>query len=76
MMLNINQMPVMNGIEATRRIREEEAKFKVHIPIFAVSAHTDGEEIRLMKDAGVDYNLSKPLNVARIEEVTKLFLDS
>ncbi|XP_074337697.1 histidine kinase CKI1-like [Apium graveolens] len=70
------EMPVMNGIEATRRIREEEAKFKVHIPIFAVSAHTDGEEIRLMKDAGVDYNLSKPLNVARIEEVTKLFLDN
>ncbi|KAK1371776.1 Casein kinase I family protein-like 1 [Heracleum sosnowskyi] len=67
------EMPVMNGIEATRRIREEEAKFKVHIPIFAVSAHTDGPEIRLMKEAGVDYNLSKPLTAAKIEEAFKLF---
>ncbi|KAL1831133.1 hypothetical protein ACET3Z_000784 [Daucus carota] len=67
------EMPVMNGIEATRRIREEEAKFGVHIPIFAVSAHTDGPEIRQMKEAGVDYNLTKPLNAARFEEAIKTF---
>ena len=69
-------MPVMNGIEATRRIREEEAKFGVHIPIFAVSAHTDGPEIRQMKEAGVDYNLTKPLNAARFEEAIKTFQDN
>lgn len=69
-------MPVMNGIEATRRIREEEAKFKVHIPIFAVSAHTDGPEIRLLKEAGVDYNLPKPLTAAKVEEAIKIFLDN
>lgn len=59
-------MPVMDGIEATRRIREEEAKYGVHMPIFAVSAHTDGQEIQQMKEAGVDYNLSKPLNTAKL----------
>ncbi|KAK1371001.1 Casein kinase i family protein [Heracleum sosnowskyi] len=62
------QMPVMDGIEATRRIREEETKYGVHMPIFAVSAHTDGPEIRQMKEAGVDYNLSKPLNVVKLVE--------
>lgn len=66
----------MNGIEATRKIREEEANFGVHIPIFAVSAHTDGPEIRLMKEAGVDYNLSKPLNAAKIEEAINKFQDN
>ncbi|KAK1378117.1 hypothetical protein POM88_024861 [Heracleum sosnowskyi] len=67
------QMPVMDGIAATRRIREEEAKYGVHIPIFAVSAHTDGPEIQQMKQAGVAYNLSKPLNIAKITEFLSSF---
>lgn len=63
----------MDGIEATRRIREEEAKYGVHMPIFAVSAHTDGPEIERMKEAGVDYNLSKPLSAARIIDFLSSF---
>ncbi|XP_074337425.1 histidine kinase CKI1-like [Apium graveolens] len=62
------QMPVMDGMEATRRIREEEAKHGLHMPIFAVSAHTQGLEILQMKQAGVDYILPKPLNAAKLTD--------
>ncbi|CAI9781065.1 unnamed protein product [Fraxinus pennsylvanica] len=37
-------MPLMNGIEATRRIREEEGNYGVHIQIIALTAHERGEE--------------------------------
>lgn len=61
-------MPVMDGVEATRKIREEEAKYGVRMPIFAVSGHTDGPEIQQMKEAGVDYNLSKPLGEDKLKD--------
>ncbi|KAL1833431.1 hypothetical protein ACET3Z_003082 [Daucus carota] len=69
------QMPVMDGIEATQKIRQEEAKYGVHIPIFAVSAYTEGPEIKLMEEAGVDYNLAKPLNIQKIKEALSIFED-
>ncbi|KAG8389558.1 hypothetical protein BUALT_Bualt02G0241700 [Buddleja alternifolia] len=56
------QMIEMNGIEATRRIREAEETYGVHIPIIALSAHEKGEEIDKMIQAGVDGYLTKPLN--------------
>jgi osomolarity two-component system sensor histidine kinase NIK1 len=55
------QMPVMDGIQATRLIREYE-NYNTHkkSKIIAVTAHTrDGEQQKLF-DAGIDKYLSKP----------------
>lgn len=53
------QMPVMDGYEATRRIREIEKSHGVHIPIFALTANT-GKEAILSIEAGMDDHLIKP----------------
>ncbi len=62
-------MPIMDGKEATQKIREIEAKTDgAHIPIIALTAHAmdgDGQEIL---DAGLDYYLTKPLRKVAIFE--------
>uniref|UniRef100_A0A803M7I9 histidine kinase n=1 Tax=Chenopodium quinoa TaxID=63459 RepID=A0A803M7I9_CHEQI len=64
------EMPVMTGFEATQKIREEEKKYGLHIPIIALSAHeVDGEEGRKIAEAGMDSHLTKPL---RREELLKV----
>ncbi|GER40778.1 histidine kinase CKI1 [Striga asiatica] len=56
------EMPMMNGIEATRRIRDVEGVYSVRMPIMALTAHDKGEEIEKMVQAGADGYLTKPLN--------------
>ncbi|KAK4418058.1 Histidine kinase CKI1 [Sesamum alatum] len=56
------QMPVMDGIEATRRIREAEKRYGVHTTIIALTAHDRGEEMKKMIEVGVDGYVTKPLN--------------
>ncbi|KAF2304773.1 hypothetical protein GH714_037920 [Hevea brasiliensis] len=54
-------MPIMNGYEATRQIREEERSFDIHIPIIALTAHASGDEEEKMRKAGMDHHMRKPL---------------
>ncbi|KAL7132128.1 hypothetical protein ABFS83_12G050800 [Erythranthe nasuta] len=56
------EMPMMNGVEATARIRKAEESYGVRIPIIALTAHKKGQEIDNMIQAGVDGYLTKPLN--------------
>ncbi|KAL2239050.1 UNVERIFIED_CONTAM: Histidine kinase CKI1 [Sesamum indicum] len=56
------QMPMMDGVEATRRIREVEKRYGVHTPIIALTAHDKGEEMKKMIEVGVDDYVTKPLN--------------
>ncbi|CAA2935229.1 histidine kinase CKI1 [Olea europaea subsp. europaea] len=68
------EMPLMDGIEATRRIREAEGIYGVHTRIIALTAHERGEvEINKMVEAGVDAFLTKPLNK---ENLLKLLFSS
>ncbi|CAK9175560.1 unnamed protein product [Ilex paraguariensis] len=62
------EMPVMDGCEATRHIRQEEEYYGVHIPIIALTAHSTGEDASTMIQAGMDYYLSKPLNGEQLLE--------
>lgn len=57
------QMPVMDGIEATRRIREWEASQEGHlrIPIYAFTAKCAAGQETLCLDSGFDGFFSKPL---------------
>lgn len=56
-------MPIMDGYEATRRIRGMEREDAAAIPIFAMTADAFAEDIELSRRAGMDAHLSKPLNI-------------
>ena len=54
------QMPEMDGLEATRAIREEESSNGIHVPIIAMTAHAlKGDNERFLS-AGMDGYISKP----------------
>lgn len=54
------QMPGMDGLEATRRIRSLEAKKGGRTPIVALTAYAAGDDKRKCLDAGMNGYLSKP----------------
>ena len=55
------QMPEMDGIEVTRRIRRGECSCPADIPIIALTAYTMEEERRQFLDAGMDAHIAKPI---------------
>ncbi len=67
-------MPVMNGIEATREIKKMQHESNRHTPIVAVTALAmQGDEARLLK-AGLDDYLAKPLTREMLEFILKKYL--
>ncbi|XP_072976224.1 probable histidine kinase 2 [Typha angustifolia] len=62
------EMPIMNGYESTRHIREEERRYGVHIPIIALTAHATSEEKNKTVLAGMDFHLTKPIQDAKLLE--------
>ncbi|WP_243125237.1 hybrid sensor histidine kinase/response regulator [Clostridium transplantifaecale] len=66
------QMPVMDGCEAARTIRRLDREDAESIPIFAVTADAFTEDIELVKKAGMNSHLAKPLNVpVMLKEIQK-----
>lgn len=63
------QMPVMNGYEATRQIRESDHPEAKTIPIVAMTANTFAEDKRNAIDAGMDGHLAKPVNMDKVREL-------
>ena len=67
------QMPVMDGLEATRRIRNGENPLGKTIPILAMTANAFLEDMQKSKEAGMDEHLSKPVDIAALEQTVKRF---
>jgi PAS domain S-box-containing protein len=63
------QMPEMDGLEATRKIREGEKLTGNHVPIVALTAHALNEDMERCLDAGMDAFISKPIDPEKIYEV-------
>jgi CheY-like chemotaxis protein/HPt (histidine-containing phosphotransfer) domain-containing protein len=65
------QMPLMDGITATQKIRslEQSAGRSCHIPIVAVTAHAMNDEISRMRGCGVDDVVTKPIQPAELARV-------
>ena len=62
------RMPVMDGYEATRRIRAMEAPACKGIPIIAMTANAFEEDRRAAIAAGMNGHLSKPIDVKLLME--------
>jgi PAS domain S-box-containing protein len=63
------QMPIMDGVEATKRIREKEALTGKHVPIIALTAHAmKGDKERFLA-SGMDDYLAKPLDAAKLYKI-------
>ncbi len=72
------QMPEMDGLEATRRIRALEqadsSQSGSRIPIIAITAHALHEERQKAFDAGMDDYLTKPLKTVHLQEILSKWL--
>ena len=56
-------MPVMDGLTATRRIREMSREDAKTMPIIAMTANAYDEDIRQCLEAGMNAHLAKPLQM-------------
>lgn len=69
------QMPVMDGFEATRAIRQwERSTGNRPIPIIAVTAHVMSGDAELCLQSGMDAYLSKPIDLDRLQQMLALWL--
>ena len=67
------QMPEMDGLEATRAIREVEKITQAHIPILALTAHAmRGDQDKCLA-AGMDAYLTKPLQPADLFDIVRTY---
>lgn len=57
------QMPIMNGYEATKRIRSMKSSYCRQIPIIAMTANAFEEDKALALQAGMDDYLAKPIQI-------------
>ena len=56
------EMPRMDGVEATRRIRAGEGgEANRAVPVIAMTAHSSGDFTKKLRDAGMDGFLGKPI---------------
>ncbi|MBB4190779.1 hypothetical protein GGE45_000262 [Rhizobium aethiopicum] len=67
-------MPVMNGHEATRTIREREKGQGHRVPIIGVTAHALESDREACLDAGMDDYMSKPISPELLEEKIRQWL--
>jgi len=73
------EMPVMDGLQCTSKIRELERQgaLKRHVPIIAVTANARSEQITALLQAGMDNVVSKPFRISelipKIEELAERY---
>ncbi|MCO5557036.1 hypothetical protein L7F22_010591 [Adiantum nelumboides] len=63
------EMPVLNGYEATQRIRSEESRYGIRTPVIALTAHAMAQDEKKCIEAGMDFYLTKPLAMDALLDV-------
>lgn len=66
------QMPVMDGLEATRRLREMGFDAE-RLPIVALTANAYADDIAACRDAGMQHHLSKPISLSALSDAVTRF---
>ncbi|MCL2497060.1 MAG: response regulator, partial [Symbiobacteriaceae bacterium] len=72
-LMDIN-MPEMDGVEATRQIRSLGISESATVPIIAVSANTNPEEVTSYLAAGMNDYLEKPVDLSKIMHMISLYM--
>ena len=70
------QMPVMNGYEAARAIRDLNRPDARTIPIMAMTANAFAEDVQNSMEAGMNAHLSKPVDMAVVKDVLEKLIHS
>ena len=65
------RMPVMDGLEATRKIRSLDRPDAKTIPIIALTANAFEEDVKACLDAGMDSHISKPVDIDKLTELLR-----
>ena len=69
------QMPVMDGVQATRQIRMEEARLRrPRIPIIALSANAFSHQVSEYLEAGMDTHVAKPIELPALQAALEYVL--
>ena len=63
------RMPVMDGLAATRCIRESDHSDSKTVPIVAMTANVFEEDVKKSFDAGMNAHLSKPVDIKQMYAV-------
>ncbi len=69
------QMPVMNGIDATKAIRNLPNADAKTIPIFAMTANVFADDVMTAMNAGMNEHIAKPLNLDALMQVLNKYLE-
>ena len=68
------QMPKMNGLEATKAIRNGENPLGKSIPIIAMTANAFLEDVKRCLHAGMDAHIAKPIDLAVLQKTWKTLM--
>ena len=61
-------MPIMNGYEATKSIRDLNNPELANIPIIAMTANAFDEDRKAALDAGMNGHIAKPIDIEKLLE--------
>ncbi len=63
------QMPELDGLNATKRIRKDEASSGKHVPIVAMTAHATKRDKDICLESGMDAYVPKPIRPRELQKV-------
>ncbi|MDR2106544.1 MAG: response regulator [Coriobacteriales bacterium] len=69
------QMPEMDGLEATRRIRALETPEARKVPIIAMTANVFREDVEACLASGMDDHIGKPVTSDKLKEILRKYLN-
>ncbi|MGE7199154.1 PAS domain-containing protein [Brevundimonas naejangsanensis] len=68
-------MPVMDGLTATREIRRMQAQGERRIPILALTANVQADQVARCLEAGMDGHLAKPIQITELAAALSWWLN-
>ena len=63
------KMPEQDGVAATKEIRRREESTGAEIPIIAMTAHDQAEELKSYRNEGMQGYIAKPVTIEKLESV-------
>ena len=69
-------MPEMNGLEATKAIRDSGRPDAATVPVIAMTADVFKEDIRRCREAGMDAHIGKPVELDKLFSTLQRFLNN